>query len=63
MLSDWRNFENWSDSGAKTGTQRANGIWKELLRTYQQPAMDEGIAEGLKDYVARRKEEIAHGKF
>src|SRR6202000_2846774 len=44
MLSDWRNFETWSESGAKTGTQRANGIWKELLRTYQQPAMDAGIA-------------------
>lgn len=63
MLSDWRNFETWSESGAKTGTQRANGIWKELLRTYQQPAMDAGIVDGLNDYVARRKEEIARGTF
>ncbi|HVJ35866.1 MAG TPA: trimethylamine methyltransferase family protein [Terriglobia bacterium] len=63
MLSDWRNFENWSESGAKTGTQRANAIWKELLRTYQQPAMDPGAVDGLTDYVARRKEEIARGKF
>jgi trimethylamine--corrinoid protein Co-methyltransferase len=63
MLSDWRNFETWSEGGAKTGTERANGIWKELLRTYQQPEMDAGIADGLKDYVARRKEEISRGKF
>lgn len=63
MLSDWRNFENWSESGAKTGTQRANAIWKELLRSYQQPAMDPGVVDGLTDYVARRKEEIARGKF
>jgi len=58
MLSDWRNFENWSDSGAKTGTERANAIWKDLLRNYQQPAMDPAIQEALADYVARRKQEI-----
>jgi trimethylamine--corrinoid protein Co-methyltransferase len=58
MLSDWRNFENWQDSGSKTGTERANAIWKELLRTYEPPALDPGIAEALDAYVARRKEEI-----
>ena len=58
MLSDWRNFENWQDSGSKTGTERANAIWKELLRTYEAPPLDPGIADGLDDYVARRKEEI-----
>jgi trimethylamine--corrinoid protein Co-methyltransferase len=58
MLSDWRNFENWQDGGSKTGTERANGIWKELLRSYEAPALDPGIADGLDDYVARRKEEL-----
>jgi trimethylamine--corrinoid protein Co-methyltransferase len=58
MLSDWRNFENWQDSGSKSGTERANAIWKDLLKSYEQPAMDPGIAEALDAYVARRKEEI-----
>jgi trimethylamine--corrinoid protein Co-methyltransferase len=58
MLSDWRNFENWQDTGSKTGTERANAIWKELLRTYEPPPLDPGIAEALDAYVARRKEEI-----
>lgn len=58
MLSDWRNFENWSESGAKSGTERANLIWKELLRTYEQPPLDTAIAEGLDAFVARRKEEL-----
>jgi trimethylamine--corrinoid protein Co-methyltransferase len=58
MLSDWRNFENWQDSGSKTGTERANAIWKELLKSYEQPVIDPGIAEALDAYVARRKEEI-----
>jgi trimethylamine--corrinoid protein Co-methyltransferase len=58
MLSDWRNFETWSESGAKTGTERANAAWKDLLRNYQQPAMDPAVSEALADYVARRKIEI-----
>jgi trimethylamine---corrinoid protein Co-methyltransferase len=59
MLSDWRNFENWQDSGSKSGTERANAIWKELLRTYEAPALDPGIAEELDAYVARRMEAIS----
>jgi len=61
MLSDGRNFENWQESGAKTGTQRANAIWKELLRTYEQPPLDPAIDEALEAYIARRKEKIAAG--
>lgn len=59
MLSDWRNFENWHESGAKTGTERANLIWKELLRTYEQPPLDPAIDAELEAFVARRKEEIS----
>jgi len=58
MLSDWRNFETWSEAGAKTGTERANAIWKELLRSYEAPALDPARLEALEAYVARRKEEI-----
>jgi trimethylamine--corrinoid protein Co-methyltransferase len=58
ILSDWRNFESWRDDGAKTATQRANGIWKQLLSDYVQPPIDPAIADELKAYVAKRKEEI-----
>jgi trimethylamine--corrinoid protein Co-methyltransferase len=58
MLSDWRNFETWSETGAKTGTERANAIWKDLLRTYEEPPLDSAILEELEAFVARRKEEI-----
>jgi trimethylamine---corrinoid protein Co-methyltransferase len=63
MLSDWRNFENWSESGAKNGTERANAIWKELLRTYEAPPLDAATSEELEAYVARRKEQIGTGKL
>jgi len=63
MLSDWRNFETWQESGAVDGTRRANGIWKELLRSYEAPAMDPAVREELGAYVARRKREIVSGKL
>ncbi len=59
MLSDWRNFENWSDSGGHSATIRAHRIWKELLENYTQPALDPAIDEELDAFVARRKQEIA----
>ncbi|MDY0870819.1 trimethylamine methyltransferase family protein [Dongia rigui] len=61
MLSDWRNFETWSETGAKTGTERAHLIWKDLLRTYEAPPLDPAKAEALEAYVVKRKEEI-HAK-
>ena len=43
MLSDWRNFETWSESGAEQTATRANRIWKQLLADYQQPPLDAAI--------------------
>jgi trimethylamine--corrinoid protein Co-methyltransferase len=34
LLSDWSNFENWTDAGARNATERATGIWKKLLGSY-----------------------------
>jgi trimethylamine--corrinoid protein Co-methyltransferase len=61
ILSDWRNFETWAEDGARSATERATGIWKDLLRTYQEPPIDPGIKEALEAYVRRRKEKIADG--
>ena len=59
LLSDWRNFETWRDTGSKTATERANGIWKQLLAEYEKPPIDPAIEEELQAYIARRKQEIA----
>jgi trimethylamine---corrinoid protein Co-methyltransferase len=37
--------------------ERANAIWKQLLRDHVDPPLDPGTAEALDDYVARRKAE------
>ena len=58
ILSDWRNFETWSDDGARTATERANRVWKQLLAEYEPPPLDEAAAEAIDDYVERRRREI-----
>ena len=59
LLSDWRNFETWQEDGARTATERANAIWKQLLAEAQPPALDAAVAEALDAYVVRRSAEIA----
>jgi trimethylamine---corrinoid protein Co-methyltransferase len=58
ILSDWRNFETWSEDGARSATERANRVWKQLLAEYEPPPLDESTAEAIDDYVERRRAEI-----
>jgi trimethylamine:corrinoid methyltransferase-like protein len=57
LLSDWHNFETWTEDGALNATQRAHRIWQALLAAYDPPPMDPGVAEELDAFVAGRKEE------
>jgi len=57
LVSDWRNFGQWSEDGARTATERANTIWKKTLADFTPPPLDPGRAEALADFVARRREE------
>ena len=58
LVSDWSNYESWQEAGSRTTTERANTIWKQLVRDYQQPPLDPAIDEALSDYVTRRKRQI-----
>lgn len=57
LLSDWRNFGQWQEDGAKTASQRASEIWQRTLREYRQPARDPSVTEALNAYVERRRSE------
>ena len=61
MLSDWRNYETWADDGRKTATDRANGIWKQLLAEFEPPPIEADRAEAIAAFVERRKREIGGG--
>jgi trimethylamine--corrinoid protein Co-methyltransferase len=58
LVSIRQGFENWQESGRQDAAQRAHLKWKELLAGYQQPPLDPGIDEALREYVERRKREI-----
>lgn len=58
LLSDWRNFETWQEDGARTATERANAIWKQLLAAAEPPALDPAVDEALEAFVERRRLEI-----
>lgn len=57
IVSDWRNFETWTEAGSPTAIERANRIWKERLATYEEPPMDPAIREELDAFVEKRKAE------
>ena len=58
LLSDWSNFESWTEAGSRTASQRATGIWKKLLADYVPPPLDPAIREAVREYVARRTLEL-----
>lgn len=57
MLSNWDNYPTWVARGSEEAPQRANRIWKDLLASYEAPALDAGIREELETFVTRRKAE------
>ena len=56
LLSNWDNYETWLERGSVNSEQRANQIWKQMLQEYQQPEIDPGVDEALRDFVTRRKQ-------
>jgi len=57
LVSDWSNFGQWTDNGSLTATQRANGIWKQILQDFEAPALDSARAEELQAFIDRRSAE------
>jgi trimethylamine--corrinoid protein Co-methyltransferase len=57
MISDWRNFETWSEAGQPITFEHANRVFRQLLAEFQPPPLDEAISEELDAFVAKRREE------
>jgi len=54
-LLDYKPFETWDEEGARDTRTLAQARVKKMLADYQAPAMDEGVAEALNEYVAKKK--------
>ena len=57
MISDWSNFETWSEAGSPQAMEHANTLYKALLAEYEEPPIDPAVREQLEDYRMRRIEE------
>lgn len=57
LVSDWRNYGQWSEDGGRTATERANAIWKRTIAEYVPPPIDAARTTALADFVARRRSE------
>jgi trimethylamine--corrinoid protein Co-methyltransferase len=54
-VADSNSFEQWEADGSLDTAQRANALWKKMLREYEAPAIDPGVDEALQDFMARGK--------
>src|SRR5712671_3545908 len=54
-LADNNSAEQWEAEGSLDMAQRANAVWKKMLREYEPPPIDPAVDEALLDYMARRK--------
>lgn len=57
LVSDWSNFGQWQESGARTATERASGIWKQVLADFVPPDCASDTREAIDSYVERRMHE------
>ena len=56
QVLDYKPFEQWADEGGRDSFQLAHARVERMLAEYAAPPLDPGIDEGLRDYIARRKE-------
>ncbi|MEM9318204.1 MAG: trimethylamine methyltransferase family protein, partial [Pseudomonadota bacterium] len=55
---DYKPYETWIDEGGLSTIELASARVTKMLGEYQAPGLDPGIAEHLRDFVARRKAEM-----
>lgn len=54
LVSDWSNYESWSERGAKTATDRAHQIFFDTVEAHEPPPLEPARLEELDDFIARR---------
>ncbi|MBI3673456.1 MAG: trimethylamine methyltransferase family protein, partial [Rhizobiales bacterium] len=57
-LMDFNSFEQWQAEGSKDHDTRGRDKARAMLAAYEEPKLDEGVAEGLRDFIARREGEL-----
>ncbi len=58
LVSDWSNFETWSENGGLTAFDRANAVYRQKLAEYEPPEMAVSKRQSLEQYVDERRREL-----
>jgi trimethylamine--corrinoid protein Co-methyltransferase len=58
LLSSTENFDRWTRNGGMDAAERAGEIWRATLDAYEQPPIDEGVRDELRDFVNLRRAEL-----
>jgi trimethylamine---corrinoid protein Co-methyltransferase len=57
LVTDATNFGTWTEAGALTATDRARGMWQQVLRDFRPPAGLAACADLIDPFIARRTAE------
>jgi trimethylamine--corrinoid protein Co-methyltransferase len=58
LVSDWSNYESWSENGENTAFERANKIYRQKLEAYEPPEMSDARRQSLQAYANQRRREV-----
>ena len=58
LVSDWSNFETWSENGGLTAFDRANAVYRQKLAEYEPPEMAVSRRQSLEQYADERRREL-----
>lgn len=58
LISSRLQYANWVEAGSMDAAHRAHAKWKEVLKHYEEPKLDEVVAEELGEFITMRKAEI-----
>lgn len=57
-LMDFNSYEQWSAEGGKDHDTRGLEKARALLQDYEEPKLDDGVAEALQAFITRREAEL-----
>ncbi len=57
-IMDFNGFEQWQAEGSKDHDTRGRDKARAMLAAYEEPKLDDGVAEALRDFIARRESEL-----
>jgi trimethylamine--corrinoid protein Co-methyltransferase len=62
-LADNTTFEQWSSEGSVESHERARARAVKMLDSFEAPALDPSINDGLRDFIGKRMEELPDSEF